>query len=416
MPIFVCGINHKTAPVALLERVLFTQEKCAFYFHDLMANENIHEAVLLSTCNRSELYCEADSEGQVMDWFCRQHQVPRDELLSAVYLHRDQAAVEHIMNVACGLDSLVLGESQILAQMKQAFGESCAAGAVGATFHRLFQQVFAAAKEVRTNTAIGACPVSISSAAVNFMKTVYPERLDQATVLVIGAGATVDLVLRYLKMHMPQRVLIINRSKENAEMLAKQYEIEWHDFSKLPEGIAVADIIISATGSTLPVVTKPMIAERKKPLFIIDIAVPRDVEVTVGDCEKVHLYSIDDLKVNIQQNSRDREHVANKAREMIAQKSQQFLIWLNSLDKVAKTICAYRKQIEDLCRIELIKATKQLQRGDDPLQVLNVFAHGLTNKLLHAPSVQLRQAGFEGRMEILELAQQLLAIPEPTDV
>lgn len=410
MPIIACGVNHKTAPVALREKIAFSAEKLALYLHDLSVNENIREAVLLSTCNRSELYCESEDINKIIEWFCRHHEVSRDELEPAMYFYHDHQAVRHIMQVACGLDSMVLGESQILGQMKDAFSEACAAGTVDTLFNRLFQQVFAVAKEVRTNTAIGACPVSVSSAAVSFIKSTFSKVLSDATVLLIGAGVTIDLVLRHLQPYVPKRVLVANRSVENATDLGKKYSAECIHFSALPQALAIADVVVSATGSTMPIVTKSMLSARENPIFIVDIAVPRDVDVSVAELDHVQLYSIDDLKMIIQQNLRGREHAADKAREVIENRSHDFMAWLKSLDLVATTIRAYRKQVEDLCDAELIKSARQLQRGDDPQQVLASFAHALTKKLLHTPSVQLRQAGFEGRLEILQLAQELFAI------
>ncbi len=412
MPIIACGINHKTAPIELREKAIFAPEKLALYLQDLSANENIHEAVLLSTCNRSELYCNTDDFQKITDWFCRHHQLLPAELKSAMYFYQDAAAVEHIMQVACGLDSMVLGESQILGQMKDAFSESCAAGTVGTLFNRLFQQIFAVAKEVRTNTAIGACPVSVSSAAVNFIQENFSAPLKEASIVLIGAGVTMDLVIRHLQQHGPQKITLINRSVENAMELARKYSIHSAAMNQLSTVLNAADVVISATGSTVPVVTRSMLLERQKPLFIVDIAVPRDVEATVAELSQVQLYSIDDLKSIIQKNMRGREHAAEKAREVIKQRTQDFMSWLHSLDLVATTIRAYRKQIEDLCEGELSKSLRQLQRGEDPTQVLTIFARALTQKLLHTPTVQLRQAGFEGRMEVLQLAQQLFAISE----
>lgn len=416
MPIIVCGISHKTAPVALREQMLFAVEKLPVYLHDLLANENVREAVLLSTCNRSEIYCEADDVNKVIDWFCRQHPVPRATLESVLYVHTGQEAVQHMMQVACGLDSLVIGEPQILGQMKEAFSESCAAGGVGTLFNKLFQQIFAVAKEVRTNTAIGACPVSISSSAVNLVKQHFSQNLNNLTVLLLGAGDTTQLVLRYLQTLAPKRILIVNRSIENARVLAETHSATAMMFSELTDALREADVLISATGSTQPIVTQAMLAERQKPIFIVDIAVPRDVEETAATLPNVILHSIDDLKMVIQQNRHGREHAAEKASEMIRKRSQEFMAWLNSLDEVATTIRAYREQMEELCQTELNKFRAQLQRGDDPEQVLKHFAHALTNKLLHHPSVQLRQAGVEGRFDLLELARQLFAIPKPEAV
>jgi glutamyl-tRNA reductase len=329
-----------------------------------------------------------------------------------MYFYQDADAIEHIMQVACGIDSMVLGESQILGQMKHAFSESCAAGTVDTLFNRLFQNVFVVAKEVRTNTSIGACPVSVSSAAVNFVKQFYPNELEHAHVAVIGAGVTIELVMRHLKTHQPRRLTIVNRSVENAADIAKAYLAEQVPLTQIHSLLDQIDIIITATGSALPIITKSMLQARTKPIFIVDIAVPRDVESSVVELDQVNLYSIDDLKGIIQQNLRGREHAAEKAREVIKARTHDFMVWLKSLDLVATTIRAYRKQIEDLSEGELSKALRQLQRGDDPANVLTAFARSLTNKLLHTPTVQLRQAGFEGRIEILQLAQQLFAISE----
>lgn len=414
MPIIACGINHKTAPVELRERVVFQAEKIALYLQDLIANENIQEAVLLSTCNRSELYCTTENPSALIDWFCRQHQVSREELKTAWYCYHDEKAIEHIMHVACGLDSMVLGEPQILGQMKNAFSESCAAGTVGPQFNRLFQQVFSVAKEIRTNTSIGACPVSIASAAVNLAKHVTP--INEANILLIGAGDTIHLVLRHLQAQPVKNIIIANRNIENANALAEKFSAKSASFTELSTLLKDTDIVISATGSPTPIVTKQMLSARTKPIFIIDIAVPRDVDSAVAELQHVQLYSIDDLKNIIQHNLHGREHAAEKAHEVIKQKSTEFVAWLNSLDQVATTIRVYRKQIEDLCDAELTRALRQLNKGDDPVQVLASFAHALTNKLLHNPSVQLRQAGVEGRFELLQLAQQLFAIPKTETV
>ena len=416
MPILVCGINHKTAPVAIREKAVFATEKLAVYLADLLAHENIHEAVILSTCNRSEVYCDSDNADLLFEWFCRQHDLTPRELLPVWYVRHAEDAVSHIMRVACGLDSMVLGESQILGQMKEAFSESCAAGSVGPLFNRLFQQVFSVAKDVRTNTSIGACPVSVASTAVALAQQLFPV-MAQATALVIGAGDTAELVLRYLMLRAPENILLVNRNYENASNLAKKYQAQVYSFDDLPKALSKADIVISATGSAQPVITKAMLqsvlTQRKIPeIVLIDLAVPRDIDTQVNELPGVQLRSIDDLTTIIQHNLRGREHAAEKAAEVIQQKATAFIAWLDSLDLVGITIRSYRRQIEEMGQTELAKAARQLSRGDDPLQVLASFAHAFTNKLLHTPSVQLRQAGVEGRVDILQLAQQLFAIPQ----
>jgi glutamyl-tRNA reductase len=241
--------------------------------------------------------------------------------------------------------------------------------------------------------------------------------LNAATVLVIGAGDTADLVLRYLKVHAPKQLVIVSRQFDNAVALADKHNADAMALTDLADALVMADVVISATTSTLPVVSFDLmqsVIERRqhKPITMVDIAVPRDIEATVAELPSVHLSCIDDLKTIIQHNLRGREHAAEKAREVIDIKSKEFLAWLGSLDLVATTIRAYRRQIEELSQAELTKAARQLQRGDDPIQVLALFAHAFTNKLLHTPSAQLRQAGVEGRLDILQLAQHLFAIPQ----
>ncbi|TAK79296.1 MAG: glutamyl-tRNA reductase [Gammaproteobacteria bacterium] len=412
MSIFTIGINHKTAPVMVREQVYFALDKLSLYLQDLLNHGYAQEAVLLSTCNRSELYCLADDLDGVYEWFCTQTSLPRHELEPAIYVYRDEEAVAQMMKVACSLDSMIIGEPQILGQMKEAFSESCAAGAVASVFHRLFQQIFTFAKEIRTSTAIGACPVSVASAAVHFAKQQMGE-LAQANVVILGAGETAALLIRYLKAHLTKPPVLVNRSIEKAMELAEELGGSVYGLDKLSAALARADIVFSATGSAVPLIKKDMLqAHRDKPVTLIDIAVPRDIEPAVAELANVKLFCIDDLKSIIEKNRQGREHAAEKAREMIRQKSSAFMAEMASLDKVTHTIRAYRGQIEEICRMELKKAKQQLQQGADPAEVLEAFAYAFTQKLLHTPSVQLRQAGAEGRFELLTLAKQLFAIPD----
>ncbi len=417
MSIFVIGINHKTAPVTLREKVYFETEKLSLYLQDIIKRGTAHEAVLLSTCNRSELYVDANDVGEVRDWFCRQTANPREELESALYVYRDDEAVAHIMKVACGLDSMIIGEPQILGQMKEAFSESCSAGAVGALFHRLFQQVFTAAKEIRTTTSVGACPVSVASSAVHFVRHKIKD-FTNANVVLIGAGDTTELMMRYLKPYVGRPLTLVNRTLEKASQLIEEFGGSVYSLERLPCALARADVVFSATGSALPIVTKQMVLEsmqsrRDKPLTMIDVAVPRDIEPAVSEVENVSVFCIDDLKEIIEKNRRGREHAGDKAYEMILARSKEFMRGVRSHDKVTNAICAYRGQVEDICRLELSKARQQLQQGVQAEDVLEMFANAYTKKLLHAPSVQLRQAGAEGRFELLQYAKQLFSISDP---
>ena len=416
MSIYVIGLNHKTASVALREKVYFSEEKLSLYLQDLLSRDVADEAVLLSTCNRSELYCATSDIAAVRDWFCAQTSMPKSDVEQALYIYRDEEAVSHMMEVACGLDSMVLGEPQILGQLKDAFSESCAANSVGTLFHRLFQQIFSVAKEIRSATAIGACPVSVASAAVQFAKQQL-SNFSEANVLLIGAGDTTELMLRYLKAHLDKPITLVNRSVGKASALFEELAGRVYGFDRLSDAIASADVVFSATGSPVPVVTKHHVSEamqnRLHPLLMIDIAVPRDIEPEVSHVANVALHSIDDLKMIIEHNRRGREHAAVKAQEMIREKSHEFIAQMDSIDKVAHTIRAYRGQIEEICRVELHRARERLHQGADPVEVLDAFAYGFTKKLLHAPSVQLRQAGAEGRFELLRFAKELFAIKDP---
>lgn len=420
MSIFVIGLNHKTAPVTVREKVYFSLDNLTLYLKDIITQGYVRSAVLLSTCNRSELYCEAESIQEVKDWFCGQTSAARDEFEPYLYVHQDEAAIAHIMEVACGLDSMIVGEPQILGQMKEAFAESCMVDAVSNSFHRLFQQIFAVAKEIRTTTSIGACPVSVASSAVRFAKE-HCSYLADANVVLIGAGDTSKLLLRYLKSQLTKPIKVVNRNLENAAELANEFGGTPYHLENLAAALATADIVFSATGSPIPVINKALVAEATQarlhqPLIMIDIAVPRDIDPAVSDLQHIKLFCIDDLKIIIEKNRQGREHAADKARELIHAKSLELMREMQSFEKVTHTIRAYRGQIEQICRAELVKAKQQLCQGDDPVAVLDLFASAFTKKLLHTPSVQLRQAGVEGRMEILTFAKQLFAIPDTEEV
>jgi glutamyl-tRNA reductase len=416
MSIVVIGLNHTTASLALREQVYFALETLPLYLQDILHRRLATEAVLLSTCNRSELYCDTQDVSLVREWFYQQTLLPQKEMEAATYLYQDEKAISHMMEVASGLDSMILGEPQILGQMKQAFSESCTAGAVGALFHRLFQHIFMIAKKIRTTTAIGACPVSVASAAVHFAKQQL-SALTGLNVLLIGAGETAELLLRYLSPHPTQSITLINRSLDKAKKLIKGTKVNAADFNYLPTALLTADLVFSATGSPLPIINQKLmekVMEKRsaKPILLMDLAVPRDIEKKLANLVGVTLYDIDHLKDMIEENRRGREHAADKAREMIHEASIALMNEIISLASVTHTIRAYREHIETLCQFELNKAKQQLSQGGDPIDVLEVFAKAYTNKLLHSPSAQLRQAGVEGRFELLRFAKQLFAIPD----
>ncbi len=268
MSIFVIGINHKTAPLTLREKIYFETDKLSLYLQDIIHRGVAHEAVLLSTCNRSELYCDANDMLAVRDWFCNQSANPREELEEALYIYRDEDAVSHIMKVACGLDSMIIGEPQIFGQMKVAYSESCSAGAVGTLFHRLFQQVFAAAKEIRTTTSVGACPVSVASSAVHFVRQKHAD-FSQAQVVLIGAGDTTELMMRYLKSHLSKPLMVVNRTLEKASSLVEEFCGSVYGMERLTCALARADIVFSATGSAHPIITKSIMKKPCRRVLIV---------------------------------------------------------------------------------------------------------------------------------------------------
>lgn len=419
MSIFVIGINHKTAPLMLREKLYFALDQLTLYLQDLLNQGAAREAVLLSTCNRSELYCEASNIAPLKAWLCKQTTATEQELDASLYVYQHEEAISHIMQVACGLDSMIVGESQILGQLKAAYSESCTADAIGPTFHRLFQQVFALAKEVRTTTAIGACPVSVASASAHLARQQLPH-FNESKVVLIGAGDTTDLLLRYLIPHLQQPLTLINRTLDKARELAQQFNVLALPWDVLGDALLEADVVFSATGSALPIVEyalieRVMALRSYRPLMLVDIAVPRDIEPAVADIPGVRLLCIDDLKSMIEHHREGREHAANKIMELIGQRSLSLFAELTSFDRVAHTIRAYRGQIEEICRIELLKSHQQLSQGMCPAEVLDLFAQSFTKKLLHTPSVQLRQAGAEGRFDLLTFAKQLFAIPDEAE-
>jgi glutamyl-tRNA reductase len=417
MSIYSIGINHKTAPIDLREKIYFSLEQISLYLQDLLTRGLVSEAVLLSTCNRSELYCVTHDINAVIAWFELQAGSSCQAVADALYVYQGQRAIAHLMEVACGIDSMIIGEPQIFGQLKAAFSESCAQGAVGNIFQRLFQYTFAIAKEIRTATAIGACPVSVASAAIQFAKSRVVD-FNQANIVIVGAGETAELLLRYLRAQTIRPITIVNRSFEKAAQLATAND-QVLPIERLPTVLSYADIVLTATGSPIPVIDRNLLQQtyakivRAKPLILIDIAVPRDIAQDVQEVANTFLYCIDDLKMIIAANKQGREHAALKAKEMIEQKSVEYMCELQSYDKVTHTIRAYRAQVEAMCDLELAKAKQQLNSGGDPQKILEMFANAFTNKLLHTPSVQMRQAGVEGRLEILHCVKQLFAIPDP---
>lgn len=411
MHLIAVGINHHTAPVSVREKAAFAPEKLTEALHDV-TRRVAGEAAILSTCNRTELYCGVDSgDGEpVIEWLCDYHRLKRADIRPYVYEHPDQAAVKHAFRVAAGLDSLVLGEPQILGQMKDAFAAAHKVGATGKILNRLFQQTFAVAKQVRTDTAIGASPVSVASATVMLAKRIFTN-LSEETALLIGAGDTIELCARHLNEQGVGHMIVANRTVERARLLADQFEAEAISLAELPARLADADIVISSTASPLPILGKGAVesalkARKHRPMFMVDIAVPRDIEPEVGDLSDVYLYTVDDLKDVVQENMQSREAAAREAERIIEVKVVDFWQWVRSLDAVP-TIRALRETTEALRDAEVRRARRRLARGDDPQEVLEQLARALTNKFTHAPTDALKRADHDGNDALLETARRL---------
>ena len=424
MTLIAFGINHKTAPVDIREKVAFAPEKMEQALHECVNKGEVNEAAIVSTCNRTELYfsllSDETKENDItpqLEWFCQYHHLNVEDVKPYLYTHSNNDAVQHILRVASGLDSLVLGEPQILGQIKDAYSTANHAGTIGRQLNRLFQHTFSVAKQVRTDTAIGASPVSVAFAAVSLSKRIFAD-LSKHTALLIGAGETTELVARHLADQGLNKMIVANRTVERAQTLAKNFNAEAIALSDMPDRLVEADIIIASTASQLPILGKGAVEralkQRKhRPIFMVDIAVPRDIEPEVGELDDVYLYTVDDLHEVIEEGRNSREEAAKQAEEIIENQVDHFMGWLRSL-KGVDTIRAFREQAEEKRDEQLAQAHKQLAAGKDPEQVMNELARTLTNKLIHEPSAQLNQAAYSGRKDLLDNARELFNL-EPED-
>ncbi len=417
MHLFAFGINHHTAPVDIREKAAFATDKLVNALHEVTGSGGVAEAAIVSTCNRTELYCglEPAHDERVIEWFCHYHRLNRGDIHPYLYRHPDQEAVKHVFRVAAGLDSMILGEPQILGQMKEAFATAHKAGATGKILNRLFQQTFTVAKQVRTDTAIGASAVSVASAAVRLAKQIFSDLTEQ-TVLLIGAGDMIELCARHLNEHGVGHMIVANRTVERAQLLAGQFNAEAISLAEMPTRLADADIVISSTASQLPILGKGTVeralkARKHRPMFMLDIAVPRDIETEVSELNDVYLYTIDDLKEVVQENMESRQEAAREAEKIIDTQVVDFMRWVKSLDAVP-TIRALRESADALREAELERARRRLAHGEDPAKVVEQLARALTNKFTHAPTDVLRRADHDGNGALLEAARRLFGLNE----
>ena len=416
MTLLALGLNHTTAPVEIREKVAFSGETLPGVLSTLRREEGIEEVAILSTCNRTEIYCSLDDPEQgsaLPEWLSRVHRLRPQEIRPFLYSYPDAGAVKHLLRVASGLDSMVLGEPQVLGQLKSAYKAAIDAGSMGQLLGRLFQHSFRVAKEIRSNTEIGNHPVSVAFAAVRLGQQIFGD-LGDRTALLVGAGETVELTARHLHEQGLGKMIIANRTLSRSRQLASEFSAYAIMLDDIPVHLDEADIVITSTGSETHIISRDAVERavkkrRHRPMYIVDIAVPRDVEPATGELEDVYLYTVDDLKEVIEENLRSREQAAQQAEEIIDTQVVHFMDWMNSLDTVS-TIRAMREQAHAMQQEVLATALRRLRAGEDPEAVMREMARVLSNKLIHAPSVQLRQAAEENKEEFLRAARILFNI------
>ncbi|MEY4719117.1 MAG: hypothetical protein RL563_1735 [Pseudomonadota bacterium] len=416
MSLLALGINYNTAPVAIRERFAFSADILDNALKKIFTVNAISEVAILSTCNRTEFYCQAENDDQrpLIDWIADHNRIKPSDFTPYLYTFKNSETIRHMFRVACGLDSMILGEPQILGQMKTAYHAAYQAGTLGRNLSKLFHHTFSAAKKVRTDTAIGSSPVSVAFAAVQLAQQIF-DKLSEQTALLIGAGETIELTARHLYQHGIGRIIIANRTLDKAHSLAMQFDGYAIALAEIPKHLSEADIVVSSTASQLPILGKgsveSAIKKRKhKPMFMVDLAVPRDIESEVGQLPDVYLYTVDDLQNTVNQNMDSRRRAAEQAEEIIDTQVEHFLAWLRS-QSAQEVIRDYRQQAE-LARDEVLqKALIQLRNGIATEEVVQRLAHTLTNKLIHTPCSQLREAGTNERHDLIAASREIFKLP-----
>jgi glutamyl-tRNA reductase len=417
MSLLAIGINHNTASVELREKIAFSPNKLTQAISEIANRSSINGGVILSTCNRTEIYCDVKNagKGQIIDWLTDFHGVGSADLMPSLYIHEEQSAIKHLMRVACGLDSLVLGEPQILGQVKQAFSDARDGKAVDATMEKLFQKAFSVAKRVRTETEIGGNAVSVAYAACTLAKHIF-ESIEDTTALLVGAGETIELVTKHLDGHSCRNMIVANRTRERAQTLADDFGASVISLPEIPDHLPKADIVISSTASPLPIIGKGMVetalkARRHQPMLIVDIAVPRDVESQVSELDDAYLYTVDDLQSIVDKNIEQRKVEAIQAEAIVAEESASFMTWLRSLQAV-DSIRDYRDSANSIREELLTRSLQSLASGDDPEKILVELSNKLTNKLIHAPTRALQSAAEQGEPAKLTVIRESLGLDD----
>ena len=407
MHLNIVGINHHTAPVALREKVAFTPEQLQAALQDVGQRAGLSEVAILSTCNRTEIFTVSSTQTTqtVAHWLADYHQLQPDDLANSIYTKTDREAVLHAMRVASGLDSMIVGEPQILGQFKACFAEAKRLGTLGPELDILSQTTFRIAKRVRTDTAVGENSISVASIAVTLAEQLFSD-LNQCKVLLIGAGDTIELVATHIHQAGVQSITIANRTPANARRLADAFGGEAIDLQSIPQRLGDADIVIASTASPLPILGKGTVERvlkirKHRPILMVDLAVPRDIEPEVAGLKDIYLYSIDHLQEIINRNLLNRQEAATAAEAILLAESGHFRS-RGDVRQESRTLVQFRQAHHDLKQQVLNKAMTRLQKGDDPEEVLVMLANQLVNKIIHTPSIELKNAAATGRQELLD--------------
>ena len=417
MELFAVGLNYHSAPLALRERVAFPAEQLQEALQTLAQRVKAPEAAILSTCNRTEVYCATEDiatlRANLLEWLASNRNIPSNELSPHLYVLPQQEVVRHAFRVASGLDSMVLGEAQILGQMKQAARTAEEAGTLGQMLHQLFQRTFSVAKEVRSHTEIGAHSVSMASAAVKLATRIFGD-LSKRNVLFIGAGEMIQLCATHFAAQNPKSITIANRSASRAQLLAQNHNAQVIGLAQVPDHLAKSDIVVSCTASTLPIIGLGMVESackkrKHEPIFMLDLAVPRDIEAQVSKLDDVFLYTVDDLSQIVQEGREQRAAAVEQAEAIIENQVQGFMRWMGERSLVP-TIQQIHQQADDIAHLELEYARRQLAKGVPADEALQLMAHRLSAKFMHGPLQVLHQASAAEREALLKWLPQLFNI------
>lgn len=410
----ICGLNHKTAPLTVREKVSLSVDQQEALLNKLINIHAVNEAVILSTCNRTEIYCDTNDPQGLITWLAHENQLTAAALSPYLYLYQGYQGVRHALNVACGLDSMMLGEPQILGQMKQAYQQACRLGVINTNLRQVFEYVFSASKRIRGQTGIGTNPVSVAYTAAQIINQSFTD-LKSLRVFLIGSGETANLVAKYLHQYGVAHFFIASKTLEKAQQLASSFDGEALTINEIPQYLAKTDVVISATACPVPFINKRLVEQAltqrlNAPMFFLDLAVPRDIEPEVGELESVTLYNIDDLQIIITKGLTERRSAALKAEHLIDNEMDKYARKNRSL--LAKdVICDYRHYMQHLAEQELQRAQAKLSAGSEQQIVLQEFCQRLVNKLTHSTTIGLRQAAWDGREELFELVNYLYKKP-----